>query len=153
MKCANCNLTCHEKCNSKVQLNCTAFERPKSPTRSNSSSSNSSSEGEEKDLSTLAGISTIIDEEADEDDEGTLKNVDLLSAFNDTSEDVTSLVTDDENTLVDSAIEDSLIPSDELQSAIMLYNDGFPTGQETLLENGTFKASDMATSELINNVI
>lgn len=30
MKCANCNLTCHDKCKSKILLNCTAFERPKS---------------------------------------------------------------------------------------------------------------------------
>jgi hypothetical protein len=147
MKCANCNLTCHEKCKSKVQLNCTAFERPKSPDggSSNSSSSGSSSE---KDLSTLAGISTIIDEEAfdnDETDEGTLKNIDLLSAFNDsTSDDVSSLVTDntEDNTLVDeqsSAIGDSLIASEEMQSAVMLYNDSFPTGQETIIENGVCK--------------
>ena len=92
---------------------------------------------------TLAGISTIMDEEAfDETDEGTLKNIDLLSAFNDsTSDDVSSLVTDDETTtLVDqqSAIEDSLIASDELQSALMLYNDGFPAGQETIIENGKY---------------
>ena len=76
MKCANCNLTCHDKCKSKVQLNCTAFERPKSPISGgaitgNGSSGSSSSSSSEKDLSTLAGISTIIDEEAfDETDEG-----------------------------------------------------------------------------------
>ena len=81
-----------------------------------------------------------IDEEADETDEGTLKNIDLLSAFNDlsTSDDVTSLITDEDNTLVDepSAMEDSLIASEELQSALMLYNDSFPVGQETVIENG-----------------
>merc|ERR1712156_663849 len=74
MKCANCQLTCHDKCKSKVQLNCTAFERPKSPLDQGGSGSNSSSgSSSEKDLSTLAGISTIIDEEAydDETDEGT----------------------------------------------------------------------------------
>jgi len=144
MKCANCNLTCHDKCKSKVQLNCTAFERPKSPLTGNGSSgSSSSSSGSFKDLSTLAGISTIIDEEADETDEGTLKNIDLLSAFNDnsTSDDVTSLITDEDNTLVDepSAMEDSLIASEELQSALMLYNDSFPVGQETVIENGVCK--------------
>jgi len=144
MKCANCNLTCHDKCKSKVQLNCTAFERPKSPLTGNGSSgSSSSSSGSFKDLSTLAGISTIIDEEADETDEGTLKNIDLLSAFNElsTSDDVTSLITDEDNTLVDepSAMEDSLIASEELQSALMLYNDSFPVGQETVIENGVCK--------------
>ena len=81
-----------------------------------------------------------IDEEADETDEGTLKNIDLLSAFNDlsTSDDITSLITDEDNTLVDepSAMEDSLIASEELQSALMLYNDSFPVGQETVIENG-----------------
>merc|ERR1719361_2375365 len=82
MKCANCQLTCHEKCRDKIQLNCTAFERPEDQQHSstsgsgnNSSSSNSSSE---KDLSTLANISTIVDEEISEgdfdDDQGTLKN-------------------------------------------------------------------------------
>ena len=48
------------------------------------------------------------------------------------------VVTDDESTLVQSAIEDSQIAKDELQSAIMLYNDGFPCGQETFLENGMY---------------
>ena len=71
---------------------------------------------------------------------GTLKNIDLLSAFNDsTSDDVSSLITDEQDTtLVDepSAIEDSLIASEELQSALMLYNDSFPPGQETVIENG-----------------
>ena len=144
MKCANCNLTCHDKCKSKVQLNCTAFERPKSPgsnSQTNSSSSSSSSSSIEN-LETLAGISTIIDEEieengGEENDEGTLKNIDLISAFNDsTSDDVSSLMTDDETTLHASAIDDSLISSEELQSAIMLYNDRFPSGQETVVENG-----------------
>ena len=69
-----------------------------------------------------------------------MKNIDLLSAFNDlsTSDDVTSLITDEDNTLVDepSAMEDSLIASEELQSALMLYNDSFPVGQETVIENG-----------------
>ena len=84
----------------------------------------------------------------DETDEGTLKNIDLLSAFNDsTSDDVSSLVTDitEDNTLVDeqsSAIEDSLIASEEMQSAVMLYNDSFPTGQETIIENGKFFVFD-----------
>ena len=136
MRCANCQLTCHEKCREKVQLNCTAFERPVSPDLSSGSgSSNSSSE---KDLSTLANISTIVDEEVSEDfdDEGTLKNVDLLSAFCETTDEVSSLITDDESTLVQSAIEDSQMASDEVQSAIMLYNDGFPSGQETVLSNG-----------------
>ena len=153
MKCANCQLTCHEKCRDKVQLNCTAFERPEdqqhSPSSGNSSSSSSSSS--EKDLSTLANISTIVDEEISEDfdldDQGTLKNVDLLSAFNcETTDEVTSLVTDagDESlTLVqscaiDNILEYSQIAKDDLQSAIMLYNDGFPTGQETILHNGKF---------------
>ena len=73
MKCANCNLTCHDKCKSRVQLNCTAFERPKSPLGSHSSSSSSS----EENLSTLAGISTLVDEEAgnQSDDDGTLKSI------------------------------------------------------------------------------
>ena len=55
-----------------------------------------------------------------------------------TSDDVTSLITDEDNTLVDepSAMEDSLIASEELQSALMLYNDSFPVGQETVIENG-----------------
>ena len=153
MKCANCQLTCHEKCRDKIQLNCTAFERPEDQQHSstsgsgnNSSSSNSSSE---KDLSTLANISTIVDEEISEgdfdDDQGTLKNVDL-SAFNcETTDEVTSLITDgDESTLVQSCAIDSnifeysQIAKDDLQSAIMLYNDGFPTGQETILHNGKF---------------
>lgn len=73
----------------------------------------------------------------------TLKNIDLLSAFNDlsTSDDITSLITDEDNTLVDepSAMEDSLIASEELQSALMLYNDSFPVGQETVIENGVCK--------------
>ena len=143
MKCANCQLTCHEKCRDKVQLNCTAFERPEDQQHSstsgsgNNSSSNSNSSSE-KDLSTLANISTIVDEEVSEDfdDEGTLKNVDLLSAFCETTDEVSSLITDDESTLVQSAIEDSQMASDEVQSAIMLYNDGFPSGQETVLSNG-----------------
>ena len=154
MKCANCQLTCHEKCRDKVQLNCTAFERPEDQQHSstsgsgNNSSSNSNSSSE-KDLSTLANISTIVDEEISEDfdldDQGTLKNVDLLSAFNcETTDEVTSLVTDagDESlTLVqscaiDNILEYSQIAKDDLQSAIMLYNDGFPTGQETILHNG-----------------
>ena len=163
MKCANCQLTCHEKCRDKVQLNCTAFERPEDQQHSstsgsgNNSSSNSNSSSE-KDLSTLANISTIVDEEIIsegggigdfDDDQGTLKNVDL-SAFNcdETTDEVTSLVTDpsgDEstNTLVQSCaidvsniLEYSQIAKDDLQSAIMLYNDGFPTGQETILHNG-----------------
>ena len=68
MKCANCQLTCHEKCRDKVQLNCTAFERPEDQQHSstsgsgNNSSSNSNSSSE-KDLSTLANISPIVDEE------------------------------------------------------------------------------------------
>ena len=33
-------------------------------------------------------------------------------------------------------MEDSLIASEELQSALMLYNDSFPVGQETVIENG-----------------
>ena len=150
MKCANCQLTCHEKCRDKVQLNCTAFERPEdqqhSPPSSGSGNSSSSSSSSEKDLSTLANISTIVDEEISEDfddDQGTLKNVDLLSAFNcETTDEVTSLVTDgDESTLVqscaiDNILEYSQIAKDDLQSAIMLYNDGFPTGQETILHNG-----------------
>ena len=163
MKCANCQLTCHEKCRDKVQLNCTAFERPEDQQHSstsgsgNNSSSNSNSSSE-KDLSTLANISTIVDEEIIsegggigdfDDDQGTLKNVDL-SAFNcdETTDEVTSLVTDpsgDEstNTLVQSCaidvsniLEYSQIAKDDLQSAIMLYNDGFPTGQETIQHNG-----------------
>merc|ERR1719510_900133 len=80
MRCANCQLTCHEKCKDKVQLNCTAFERPESP-YSNSTGSSNSNSSSEKDLSTLANISTIVDEEVSEefdDDQGTLKNVDLL---------------------------------------------------------------------------
>ena len=91
----------------------------------------------------------LIDEETydDETDEGTLKNIDLLSAFNDsTSDDVSSLVTDitEDNTLVDEqssaiAIEDSLIAAEEMQSAVMLYNDGFPPGQETIIENSKFQ--------------
>lgn len=139
MKCANCNLTCHDKCKSKVQLNCTAFERPKSQ-----SSSNSSSSGSENNLSTLAGISTIIDEEGflqneEDDEEGTLKSVDLLAAFTDsTADDVSSLKTDDETLVQDVILDESLVASDELQSAIMLYNDGFPAGQETILENGKY---------------
>jgi hypothetical protein len=166
MKCANCQLTCHEKCRDKVQLNCTAFERPEDQQHSstsgsgNNSSSNSNSSSE-KDLSTLANISTIVDEEIIsegggigdfDDDQGTLKNVDL-SAFNcdETTDEVTSLVTDpsgDEstNTLVQSCaidvsniLEYSQIAKDDLQSAIMLYNDGFPTGQETILHNGHCK--------------
>ena len=149
MKCANCQLTCHEKCRDKVQLNCTAFERPEDQQHSPSSgsgNSSSSSSSSEKDLSTLANISTIVDEEISEDfddDQGTLKNVDLLSAFNcETTDEVTSLVTDgDESTLVqscaiDNILEYSQIAKDDLQSAIMLYNDGFPTGQETILHNG-----------------
>ena len=106
----------------------------------------------------MANISTIVDEEIIsegggigdfDDDQGTLKNVDL-SAFNcdETTDEVTSLVTDpsgDEstNTLVQSCaidvsniLEYSQIAKDDLQSAIMLYNDGFPTGQETILHNG-----------------
>lgn len=135
MRCANCNLTCHSKCKANVQLNCTAFERP------NSSSSASSSSSD--DMSTLANIDTIADEELNDvfDDEGTLKNVDLSAFKNDadlssTCDDVTSLETDDDRTLVDSAIEDSMIAQDEFQSALMLYNDGFPPGQETTVENG-----------------
>ena len=93
MRCANCQLTCHEKCKDKVQLNCTAFERPESP-YSNSTGSSNSNSSSEKDLSTLANISTIVDEEVSEeydDDQGTLKNVDLLSAFCETSDEVSSL--------------------------------------------------------------
>ena len=136
MRCANCQLTCHEKCKEKVQLNCTAFERPDSV--SSGSLSSDSSGSAKEDLSTLANISTIVDEEVSEDfdDEGTLKNIDLFSAFCETTDEVTSLVTDDESTLVQSAMEDSLIAPDELQSAIMLYNDGFPSGQETFLDHG-----------------
>ena len=134
MRCANCNLTCHDKCKSKVQLNCTAFERPDS-----SSSSSSGSSGSEKDQSTLAGISTIIDEEellsSQDEDEGTLKNIDLLALDGSTVDEVTSLVDDSEATLVQS-IDTSLIAPDDMASALMLYNDGFPTGQETMVENG-----------------
>ena len=134
MRCANCNLTCHEKCISKVLLNCTAFERPDS-----SSSSSSGSSGSEKDQSTLAGISTIIDEEellsSQDEDEGTLKNIDLLALDGSTVDEVTSLVDDSEATLVQS-IDTSLIAPDDMASALMLYNDGFPTGQETMVENG-----------------
>lgn len=107
------------------------------PPNSDSDSDSSS----EKDLSTLAGISTIIDEEIEDlseldADDGTLKNIDLLNL--DTEEDVTSLETDpDESTLMP---EDSLISSNELQSAVMLYNDGFPSGQETTIENGKIQS-------------
>ena len=137
MRCANCNLTCHDKCKSKVQLNCTAFERPDS-----SSSSSSGSSGSEKDQSTLAGISTIIDEEellsSQDEDEGTLKNIDLLALDGSTIDEVTSLVDDSEATLVQSIMDTSLIAPDDMTSALMLYNDGFPTGQETMVENGKF---------------
>ena len=58
---------------------------------------------------------------------------------------MSSLVTDitEDNTLVDEqssaiAIEDSLIAAEEMQSAVMLYNDGFPPGQETIIENSKF---------------
>ena len=59
---------------------------------------------------------------------------------------MSSLVTDitEENTLVDEqsiAIEDSLIAAEEMQSAVMLYNDGFPPGQETIIENSKFHKS------------
>ena len=134
LRCANCNLTCHDKCKAKVQLNCTAFERPDS-----SSSSSSGSSGSDRDQSTLAGISTIIDEElySQDEDEGTLKNVDLLALDGSTVDEVTSLVDDSESTtLVPSLIDSSLIAADDMASALMLYNDGFPSGQETLFENG-----------------
>jgi Ras association domain-containing protein 1 len=143
MRCANCNLTCHEKCKSKVQLNCTAYERPASPPSSSSSSSASSLE-----MSTLANISTIMDEEASDDmddEEGTLKGLDmdlLVASMNNTDLDdleaASSLTEAPEDTTlveIDEEEEDSqIIPPEQLQSAIMLYNDGFPPGQETFFE-------------------
>ena len=83
----------------------------------------------------------MIDEELPfdpDEDEGTLKNIDLLALDGSTADEVTSLVTDDEDTLVNqsNAIDHSLVAADEMASALMLYNDGFPSGQETILDSG-----------------
>ncbi len=172
VRCSNCHMVCHNKCRSKVQLNCTAYERrPQSPPgtpvgiesplpvrrKSSSSSGRSSTSTESPEPSTLANLSTLRDEEAthvskDDEDSGTLKdfNLDMLANDEPVEDD------NDDDTFVDAeftltqtqtqtnqpqqkSIEVStlkqMIPPDQLASAVMLYNDGFPSGQETTFDS------------------
>lgn len=159
VRCTHCHLICHEKCRGKVRLNCTSFERSpiasdKSSSPSSKSSSTSSSDDDVLDESTLANISTlrdeIVDVESDSSDERdgdencpTLKDLDDELTHDDddeiSSEDE-SFSTEGGATLTNNKVYTADGESEQpekVNKAIATYNELFPLGQETIVDEST----------------
>lgn len=151
-RCTHCDLTCHEKCRQDILLNCTSYERGLTivaSRRGSSSSSSSSSTTDVKteDESTLANISTIRDEELlnneecdgyDDEDVRTLKNPALEELSPDGPDPEPSYLVDEVSQDLSDSSPNFLekIPPDLLKLAVEEHNKEFPTGQETVYNDG-----------------